>query len=314
MDVPPEMAQALADGNTEVLSIDGVNGTDVGLDSSDELAIRILVGDPENPPGGLPETFGGFPAIIVAGDPVMDSFMPDTARHEPLRGGYQLGTAVVDGSISRGTLGCVFRDTETGEPVVLTAGHVVCGAPGDVIYQPAPSTDPPPDFDELGSVRRCLIPNTPAFFPTPGMTGVSGFFDAAVCSIVDGRTPKVGEIEGIGTATGITGPSVGDLVRKRGYKNGPTLGRVTGAVGTYRIRNSDETVRWWMMGQVSIEAVPDPILNPDGVWGTSGDSGAVVVGKSTNEIVAMHHASDRGTGTGYATDFSTLAIAINISL
>jgi hypothetical protein len=313
MDAPPEMVQALTEATPDVLALEGVNGLDIGLDESGEFTMRLLVSDPDDPPADLPDQIGGFPVILVAGEPFLEQVVtPDVLPHNPLIGGIQLGSGnIVGGVVQAGTLGCVFRDLATGEPVAISNSHVLCGAVGDVVQQPAPATDPPPTAEKLGNLLRCETPNTPTFLPTPGNAPFSGFFDAAVCSIVD-RPANIGEIAQIGQATGIGSPQLGDLVRKRGYRTLLTHGVVEGIFGRYVAYDPNGNPLWWMLGQVSIAMIPDLGLNPDGIWSNSGDSGSVVVNQA-NEIVAQHWGGDNN-GRGYATDFSTLAIALGISL
>ncbi|MFE3651834.1 MULTISPECIES: hypothetical protein [unclassified Streptomyces] len=317
MDVPQEMSQALSDSLADLLPVDGVNGVDIGLDASGEsLRMRILVSDPDHPPGGLPETIGGFPVLLVLGDPVAEQgCASDEAKHDPLVGGIQIGPRTTTGGLATaGTLGCILRDRASGDPVGVSNAHVICGMP-DVLQQPAPHTDPPSGLEELGTVQHCEIPSSPAFFPTPGMGGVSGEFDAATCSvdlaINKGRMANVGEIADLGTVTGFGSPHLGDRVRKRGYKTRLSHGVVDGTLGSYQVRDEGGTVLWWMLGQTSIAMLPDLGLNPCGVWSRHGDSGSVVV-NDANEIVALHFAGDGGHG--YATDFATVAVALGVGL
>jgi hypothetical protein len=58
---------ALTDGNPSILAIDGVIGTDIGLDAQGNPIIRIHVPDPDTPPDGLPDPVSGFPTMLVAG-------------------------------------------------------------------------------------------------------------------------------------------------------------------------------------------------------------------------------------------------------
>ncbi|MFF4605153.1 hypothetical protein ACFY12_20770 [Streptomyces sp. NPDC001339] len=316
MDVPQEMSQALSDNLADPLPVEGVNGVDIGLDESGELAMRILVSDPDDPPGGLPETIGGFPVLLVRGDPVAEQrCVPDEMKHNALVGGIQIGPrATMDGLAHAGTLGCILRDRASGDPVAISNAHVICGM-GGVIQQPAPHTDPPLSSEELGTVQHCEIPSTPAFFPTPHMGGVSGFFDAATCSIdsaiINGRTASVGEIADIGTVTGFGSPHLGDRVRKRGAQTRLSHGVVSGSLGSYQIRDENGKILWWMLGQTAITCLPDLGLNPCGRWSRDGDSGAVVVNEN-NEIVALHFAGDGVNG--YATDFATVAVALGVGL
>lgn len=319
MDIPQEMADALAGLGPEVLPLDGVNGIDVGLGRFGEFVIRLLVSDPDDPPEGLPDGFAGFPVVLVAGTPRIETGLPDAAKYAPVTGGIQLGRRQIVGGIAgTGTLGCVFRDRFTGDPVGISNAHVLLGdipaagfAVGDVIQQPAPATDPPPLSERLGTLLRWRFPDTPALFPSPGGGGVSGFWDAAVCSIDEGRGASIGEVTEIGTVTGIGTARLGETVRKRGHRTGLTFGTVSGIFGSYAVYDSNGSFLWWMLGQIAIDVLADPNLNPGGLWSDSGDSGSVVVNEA-NEIIGLHHAGD--ATSGYATDFGPLAIALDIGL
>jgi hypothetical protein len=314
-DIPPDMVAALNEATPAVLSVEGINGIDIGLDDAGEYVFRVLVDDPDDPPAGLPDDIGGFGYMLVAGRPTLDlAGIPDEQTYgrpgrPPIVGGIQIAPDVVVGSA--GTLGCVFRNSD-GDPVGISNAHVMCEAASNVIMQAAGGV-------RLGTVQTCLIPDTPPLFP-PGPP--SGVWDAAICSIEDGRPYQIGEIAEIGTATAISSPQLGDVVRKRGHKTGVTYGVVTGVLGAYDVTDTNGNVKWWMLGQISIAMIPDLGLNPLGVWSRGGDSGSVVVNANT-EIVALHwggyhntiNPNDPAEGhTGYATDFSTLAIALGITL
>lgn len=311
--VPPEMAAALNEASTFLLQLEGVNGIDVGLDEAGEFTIRVLVADPDNPPADLPESVGGFTFILVKGQPTLEQAgIPDNQTYgvpgnPPIIGGIQIAPDLV-GDVTAGTLGCVFRNSE-GRLVGVSNSHVMCESNTNVISQAAGGR-------RLGTVQTCLAPDTPSF---PPGGPVSGFFDAAICSIDDGRPSTVGEIAQIGTATAISSPRIGDVVRKRGFRTGVSHGVVEGTLGAYNVRDDQGNLKWVMLGQVSIVMIPDLGLNPFGVWSRGGDSGSVVVNNST-EIVALHWGGDRIPGDpadghrGYATDFATVAIALGISL
>lgn len=313
-EVPVEMAAALNENAVGVLQLDGVNGIDVGIDDAGDFTLRLLVNDPDDPPVGLPDSIGGFPYILVAGTPQLEQAgIPDQKTYgmpggDPIMGGIQLASAaIVDGNVHAGTLGCVFHDA-TGSPVAVSNAHVICGAVGDTVQQPAPQTDPAPSIERLGSLRQCLAPDVPSLFPG-GL--VSGFFDAALCSVDGGRTAEVGRIADIGAVTALSSPRIGSIVRKRGFRTGVSHGVVEGTLGSYVAHNHDGSARWMLLGQVSIVIIPDLGLNPEGVWSRSGDSGSVVVNES-NEIVALHWGGD-GT-RGYASDFAPVAFAFGIRL
>ncbi|MGW2090065.1 hypothetical protein [Streptomyces sp. NPDC001880] len=313
-EVPVEMAAALNENAFGLLQLEGVNGIDVGVDDAGEYRLRLMVNDPDDPPLGLPDSIGGFSYVLVVGTPRLEQAgIPDQKTYgmpgvDPIMGGIQLGpAAIVGGDVHAGTLGCVFRDP-AGLPVAVSNAHVICGAVGDPIQQPAPQTDPAPTIERLGSLRQCLAPDIPSLFPG-GL--VSGFFDAALCSVDGGRTAEVGRIADIGIATAISSPRIGSVVRKRGYRTGVSHGVVEGTLGAYAAHNHDGSERWILLGQVSVVMIPDLGLNPQGVWSRSGDSGSVVVNES-NEIVALHWGGDGMRG--YATDFAAIAVAFGLGL
>ena len=185
------------------------------------------------------------------------------------------------GDVTAGTLGGVFRNSD-GQLVAVSNAHVMCESDTNIINQAAGRR-------RLGTVQKCFAPDTPSF---PPGGPVSGFFDAAICSIDDGRPSTVAEIAEIGTATAISSPRIGDVVRKRGFKTGLSHGVVEGILGSYNVNDDQGNLKWVMLGQVSIVMIPDLGLNPLGVWSRGGDSGSVVVNNS-NEIVALHWGGDR---------------------
>ena len=319
MDVPAGMEQAIIDNGGDILMVDGVNGMDIGLDGSGDFAIRILVSDVDEPPDGLPDNVDDFPAIVVYGAPYAEYVVvPDGTHHDPVMGGHQIGRpTIVAGWAGTGTLGCVLRDATTNQPVAISNGHVMCGTPasppyaaGDAINQPAPSTDPPYAMDRMGMLLRWAVPTDPAFYTVPSLSGLGGYFDAAVCSVTD-RSVRVGEIEEVGTVTGFASALLGEQVYKRGSQTKRTVGTVAGVCGVYAVYQPDHSLLWWTFGQIAIRVLPDEALNPDLIWTNSGDSGSVVV-NGANKIVGLHHAGDNING--YANDFPSLASALGLAL
>jgi hypothetical protein len=309
-DIPPEMIAAVTELAPTLLSLQDVNGVDIGLDDAGEFTIRVLVVDPSNPPADLPDDINGFSYVLVAGQPMQEpGTIPDAAKYDPVIGGVQIApAAIVGGNVHAGTLGCVFRNAD-GQSVGVSNAHVLCGGVGDVVQQPAPSTDPAPALEQLGTVAACLAPDLPSIVKG-GL--VSGTWDASLCLIDNGRAATVGEIVDLGAVAGISSPKLGDRVRKRGHRSGVTYGIVEGLFGAYVASDSGGNALWWMVGQVCIALIPDVSLNPLGVWSRGGDSGSVVV-NDNNEIVALHWGGDANS-RGYASDFSTLAVALGISL
>ncbi|WP_433472569.1 hypothetical protein ACQPZP_27265 [Spirillospora sp. CA-142024] len=159
MELSAEILRALADVGADLFPLNGVNGFDIGLDEAGVLAVRILVPHPDEPPAGLP-SLGDLPVIVVYGSPYLETtpVIPDAARHDPVLGCHQVGRHDTYGGLAgTGTLGCVLRDSGTGQPVAIGNAHVLGGTPGslpyavgDVIQQPAPSTLPPSSLERLG--------------------------------------------------------------------------------------------------------------------------------------------------------------------
>jgi hypothetical protein len=303
----PRMAQALADNSADLMGTEGITGFDVGVDDSDELCLRVMVADPDDPPPGLPDSLDGFPVQVMRREPVLLGVPPDEATYPTVVGGIETGrsaTGLLNGS---GTLGCVLRDVRNGlAPVGVSAGHVLAGVDpyavfyGDEIWQ----RNRP--GNRVGSLLRWELPSLPPLSPD-GFP--SGFWDAAICTME--RSANVGEIAEIGTATGI-GSVRGILqpVRKRGCTTRLTYGVVRGMFGSYLFSHPGHATAWWLIGQIEIVPTDDPDLNPDG-FAQPGDSGSVVVDED-GQIVGLLHAG--GGGLGYATDFAPLSVALGVTL
>jgi hypothetical protein len=320
MELSAEIVRALADGGGELLPLDGVNGIDLGLADSGEPAVRVLVSHPDDPPAGIPDVLGGLPVVVVYGSPYLEyTVVPDALKHDPVLGGQQLGRRETPGGLSaNGTLGCVLRDQATGRPVAISNAHVLCGTPGsppyatgDVIQQPAPSTVPPSSLERMGELLRWEVPADPAFYTVPQLSGLGGFYDAAVCSITD-RGATVGQVADLGAVTGFASARLGERVHKRGARTRVTAGRVSGISGVYAVYDDNGDLLWWTFGQIAIDVdTLYPGENPDGIWSASGDSGSVVV-NGDGRIVGLHHAGD--DSTGYACDFPSVAAALGVTL
>lgn len=320
MTTPPDdltgIMAALTDGNPSILAIDGVIGTDIGLDAQGNPIIRIHVPDPDTPPDGLPDPVSGFPTMLVAGQQPTLLAALDINTYTPLRGGSMCSREQDPATLNirSGTLGGLFYDKSTGQVVGLSNAHVLAGddpsgsfTAGDPVYQPRQDVNSGP----IGKLLRWEMPDTAPLFPGLGGKtfpyGLMGPWDAAVCSI-DGRatTADVGQILDIGQVTALGSATLGDAVRKRGIATWLTHGVVKGIGGTFPFGNSSSAGGWWMTGQLTIEPV-----SPDVDFCGPGDSGSVVV-NDNNEVVALLHG--QGATEGYATDIIPLALQLNIDL
>lgn len=168
MDARPDMIAALDNNRDQILSIDGVQGVDIGFTEpggtpTGDLAIRVLVPDLSNPPAGIPETVGGFPVTIVQRNIQLEQ---DLGRYDPVQGGVSVGRG--SGLSAGGTLGAVVLDAASKELSGLSCSHVFCIAPfaaGDDIQQPAPQIGANP-ANHLGTLVKCSQPQ-PSTPPLP---------------------------------------------------------------------------------------------------------------------------------------------------
>ena len=77
-----------------------------------------------------------------------------TNRHRPCPPGVSIGHF----AITAGTFGCVVKDKDTGERLILSNNHVLAnsneGAEGDEILQPGPYDGGAPEIDKIGTLLR----------------------------------------------------------------------------------------------------------------------------------------------------------------
>ena len=110
MEIPQELIDLIEPAAAGLYEFAGVTGVGIGLreengDFLDELAVRILVADGNDPPAGLPDSVGDLPVSVVE-FPVEPLFAPDTRRYDDLLGGAQIEPA----PSAAGTLGAVVLD------------------------------------------------------------------------------------------------------------------------------------------------------------------------------------------------------------
>jgi hypothetical protein len=307
MDAPPEMVAALESNRNQILSINGVQGVDIGFTEPDgtpteDLAIRVLVPDLSNPPAGIPETVDGFQVTIIQRDIQLTQ---DLTRHDPVQGGISVGRGT--GFASAGTLGAVVLDAASRELRGLSNKHVLCdpllGQPfavGDDIQQPAPNTGASP-ANHLGTLAAFSQP-TPILPPLPPSLPLG--FDAAICTIDRTATATIADIGPV-NGTAIAHPN--DVVSKRGSSSLLTHGIVNGYRGAMEILGRPDFFR-----QETFEIRVDS-SNSTG-FSKGGDSGSVVVLDTTGEIVGLLWGGTTDGAFGYASDIESIAVDLGISL
>lgn len=310
MDVPPEMSAALEDNSSQLLSLAGVTGIDIGFTEvngipTENIAIRVLVSDATNIPDGIPDTLAGFPVFVLERNLLPQA---DLARFDPLLGGVSVARDT--GLSSAGTLGGIVRDNATGELRGLSCAHIFVigtGLPGDTIEQPELSPNPNP-ANVIGSLLRSSFPTTPS--PLPPFVP-TGFSDAAICTITRSAAAAIADI---GPVNGTAIARLGDRVRKRGRTTGLTHGIVNAVNGHYGGQNGAQTAI--LIDQIEIRLDPSQSTS----FSDKGDSGSLIVKEDTTEIVGLlWGGSTDKTGVpdgqfGYASDIDNVAADLGISL
>lgn len=232
-----------------------------------------------------------------------------TDRFRPVPGGVSVGHY----KVTAGTLGCVVRDSESGEKLILSNNHVLAnsndGKIGDPILQPGPVDGGRASRDMIATLER-FVPI--AFTNGPATCGwASGYakagnvladvlgskhrftvfwsdpqatnrVDAAVGKPVEG-VEVLDEILEIGALEGAAPAALGMPVRKSGRTSGFTTGQILVLEATVNIHYGDYTARF--EGQIVTGSMSMP-----------GDSGSLLVaGNSPHAVGLLFAGSDQAT-------------------
>jgi len=238
---------------------------------------------------------------------------PRTARVRPARPGVSIGHY----SVSAGTFGCVVRDLESGEPLILSNNHVLANSSngkdvrarqGDPVYQPGPYDGGTASANIIGrlerfvplyrsnqeaqcrvalEVQRVLNRLLHLFLPQYSLcffrdTPNANLVDAAVARPLDPDMIEE-EIIGIGRVRGVVEARPGMHVRKSGRSSGVTSGEVIGVNVSLTVGLVDGE-RALFTDQVVLTAMSQP-----------GDSGSLVVDGNNRAIGLLFAGSDRAT-------------------
>jgi len=106
-----------------------------------------------SPQALVPREVNGIPTdVIQVGD--LRPLQSRTDRWRPAPGGVSIGHY----QITAGTLGCVVRDRNSGERLILSNNHVLANSndasPGDPILQPGPADGGQAANDRIGQLER----------------------------------------------------------------------------------------------------------------------------------------------------------------
>lgn len=177
-----EVRQAKTLHQSALLTKSNVVGVGVGLkethgDTTDEICVKVLVNRKLLPEALLsaelvPKEVEGIRTdVIQVGD--LRALQAPTDRWRPAPGGVSIGHY----RITAGTLGCIVRDRDTGERLILSNNHVLANSNdaslGDAILQPGPTDGGKISTDTIGTLLR-FIPIQ--FTTTPGICDIANIY------------------------------------------------------------------------------------------------------------------------------------------
>lgn len=274
----------------------GVGHEIAGGKRTDRVCIRVYVRKklPKYqlaPDAILPDTLDGLPVDVIEDEfwihqqpPI--SLAERVVAHTFLRGGISIGNLLLGGA---GTLGVSVFDNRTGQEMLLSNWHVLCGSdtcqPGEPIIQPG-AFDSGLAADLVAHlVRAVLSPNV----------------DAAIAQPL-GQRPLFKEVWDLGFVEEANVAQLGSIVRKSGRSSGFTAGTVSDI-------SADVDVRGYPNGT---QHFVDQIVIDGSNISIPGDSGSVWV-NSANKVIGLNFAgsSSRAIANHIHTVFAELDINLS---
>ncbi len=291
----------------------GTGYKEVGGRTGRDLCVVALVSQKIPKAGLSPEELvpmdldGVETDVIQVG--VIRAALDRKARWRPAQGGISIGHY----QVTAGTLGCVVRDRETGDRLILSNNHVLANSndaePGDPILQPGTADGGRIDDDHFAQLERFypirynLGPSTcnwadrfvglgnwtakalgskhrvQAFWNDPEADNV---VDAALARPLD-PSDLNSEILEIGTVTGTQEARLGMPVRKSGRSTGLTTASITVMDATINVYYGERIARF-----------EDQLVTPQ--MSEPGDSGSLLVaGDSLSAVGLLFAGSDQAT-------------------
>lgn len=292
-----------------LLARPGITGIDIGPKvvkgaKTGELAIRVFVekkGDVEEK-DRIPPLINGIKTDVIErrfvlhqrAVRIMDlERKADQGRYDPLVGGISIGPCkAVGGYVYTGTLGCMVKDRDSGELLMLSNYHVMAEkwAVGDALCQPSRVDTGSCPADTVGTLVRSVI---------------STHVDGAVAKITQ-RSQEC-TITEIGAVKGKAAAAVGMAVRKRGRTTGLTYGTVESIDASVKVPYDDGD--HILKNQITIEV--DTAQSAQ--FGNSGDSGSVVV-EQNGKVIGLYFAGTDDGSFGVANPIDYVLDELNIDL
>lgn len=240
----------------------------------------------------LPEQIEGVPVDVIEvvmkahGGPIPLSTFTD--RHNPMTGGISVGNPL----LGSGTLSFNVFDNVSGEGMILSNWHVLCGRLDCAISEPI--TQPGDGGGDTGELPRDLV---------------ARLYREAITSEVDGALARLTgnrvlnrEILGLGTVVEIGNPVLGMAVTKAGRTTGITSGVITDVSADITVQYDD--AERTLVNQIFIEGTNVSL---------PGDSGSVWIDDQQQAIGLNFAGNDDGTMAA-ANQFSVVVSTLNFNL
>lgn len=287
-----ERVMEVQEEHTErLLSINGVEGTAIGLDRNDQPAVKVFTAGPGV--AGIPRSIDGVPVqVVVTGKfyalvkpdkppgkpdkppkPEPDEEIDPTARFDhPVPIGVSTGNVE---SNSAGTIGC--RVTDGTDVYALSNNHVYAlentASDNSEVLQPGVYDGGVPD-DVIGTLANYVDIDFPPNPDAPYNVWPQNTVDAAIALCTTdtlGNSTPEGEGGGYGVpSSGTVDAFVGQPVQKYGRTTGLTKGAVSEINAAVLVGYSDNKVALFV-GQIVI------LPNRGRGFSAGGDSGSLIV-------------------------------------
>ncbi len=299
-----------------LMELSGVEGTAVGLDEYDRLAVKVFTDGPGV--AGIPKVLDGVPVRVVVtgkfyalspgGQPAkpekrpspQPSIDPTSRFARPVPIGVSTGN---EGECSAGTIGCRVKDA-SGNLYALSNNHVYALEnhalfPSDVFQPGRYDTGCSTDADNfLGALA--------AFEPIVFSASATNTVDAAIAASDDLLLGNATPTNGYGTPKSTTlSARPGQKVQKYGRTTSLTKGQVSDINATILIGYSSGMARF--VGQIVVYSSRGPFIK-------SGDSGSLLVTDPDKNPVGLLFAGDSSGKYGIANQIGPVLTAFGVTI